>query len=115
MDYRFFRKTNLTHPNILIVISAGVLETCDLPHQSLLENSLNDLRANRDAILAYRSFIFLDDFHYSNIIAQSPSLQGFIDLEMSRYSNEVLVLGSVMASVKHFVDVKRSVMVGDTE
>ena len=100
-DYKFYRTANLeTFFDTVIEISAGVLlETSDLPHQALLEDSLNDLRTNRDAILAYRNFIFLDDFHYSNIIAEGPTLQGFIDLEMSRYSNEVLVLGSVMASV----------------
>ena len=99
-DYKFYCTANLeTFFDTVIEISTNVLETCDLPHQSLLEKSLNDLRTNRDAILAYPSFIFLDDFHYSNIIAQGPTLQGFIDLEMSRYSNEVLVLGSVMASV----------------
>ena len=94
-DYKFYCTANLeTFFDTVIEISADVLETSDLPHQSL-----NDLRTNRDAILAYPSFIFLDDFHYSNIIAQDSTLQGFIDLEMSRYSNEVLVLGSVMASV----------------
>ena len=99
-DYKFYCTANLeTFFDTVIEISTNVLKTCDLPHQSLLENSLNDLRTNRDAILAYPSFIFLDDFHYSNIIAQDSTLQGFIDLEMSRYSNEVLVLGSVMASV----------------
>lgn len=44
-------------------------------------------------------FICMDDFHYSDMIVDGPEFQGFIDLEMSRYGNEIMVLAAVLASI----------------
>lgn len=99
-DYRFYCDANMpTFFDTVIERSARVLAEQDVPHKVLLEKSLTDIRDNRDAILSFPSFICMDDFHYSNIIADGSELQGFIDLEMARYGNEILVLAAFLASM----------------
>ena len=55
------------------------------------------LQKNRDAILAHPTFIQMDDFHTGNIIVDGDKLMGFIDLEMTRYGNEVFLLAAALA------------------
>lgn len=99
-DYRFYCEASLqTFFDTVCARSAQALAEKDVPHKALLEQSLADIRAHRDAILSFPSFVCMDDFHYSNIIADGPELQGFVDLEMARYGNELLVLAAVLASM----------------
>ena len=99
-DYRFYCDANLeTFFDTVTLLSAKALAERDVPDKALLEKSLSDIRNNRDAILSFPSFICMDDFHYSNMIADGPKLQGFIDLEMTRYGNEILVLAAFLASM----------------
>jgi Ser/Thr protein kinase RdoA (MazF antagonist) len=42
----------------------------------------------------------MDDFHTCNIMADGSELMGFIDLEMARYGNEVLLLAAAIAMTK---------------
>ena len=75
---------------------ARVFVKHDVPETEVLDASLASLRQNRDAILSQRSFVQIDDFHSHNIIVDGPQLRGFIDLEMTRYGNEVLLLAAAM-------------------
>jgi len=79
--------------------AARVLRDRDVPHKEILTESLTALEQNRDAILAYSSFLHMDDFHANNIMADGTRITGFIDLEMTRYGNEVLLLGAALSSM----------------
>jgi Ser/Thr protein kinase RdoA (MazF antagonist) len=76
--------------------AARVLYDHDVPDADVLEASLASLQQHRDAILSYRSFVQMDDFHSHNIIVDSSQVRGFIDLEMTRYGNEVLLLAAAV-------------------
>jgi len=67
----------------------------------MLGTSLAALRDYRDDILAYPSFVQMDDFHTCNIMADGPELTGFIDLEMTRSGNEALLLAAALAMTTH--------------
>jgi Ser/Thr protein kinase RdoA (MazF antagonist) len=41
----------------------------------------------------------MDDFHTNNIMVHGTNIAGFIDLEMTRYGNEVLLLGAALSSM----------------
>ena len=56
---------------------------------------------DRDELLSFPSFVCMDDFHYANMIVEGSKFQGFIDLEISRYANEVLALAAAMNSITH--------------
>jgi hypothetical protein len=101
-DYEFYCKADLpTFFDTVTERSAKVLAKEYVPERTILEKSLSALVDNRDAILSYPSFIQMDDFHTSNIMADGPELTGFIDLEMTRYGNEVLLLGAGLAMMRH--------------
>jgi hypothetical protein len=80
----------------VIASAAKVLAEEDVPKAEILKKSLSLLQQNRDAILSYPRFLQMDDFHSHNIIVDGPELRGFIDLEMTRYGNEVLLLAAGM-------------------
>jgi hypothetical protein len=97
-DYEFYCQSNIkTLFDTVTERSAKVLTDKDVPHKTILNTSLSLLQQNRDAILAYPTFIQMDDFHTGNIIVDGDKLMGFIDLEMTRYGNEVLLLASALA------------------
>ncbi len=97
-DYGFYCKADLpTFFDTVTERAAKVLAERDVPHKTLLGKSLSALQENRDAILSYPSFFHMDDFHTSNMMADGPELQGFVDLEMTRHGNEVLFLGAALA------------------
>jgi hypothetical protein len=80
--------------------AAKILAEHNVPDAEVLKTSLSSLQQNRDAILSYPSFVQMDDFHPHNIIMDGPQLRGFIDFEMTRYGNEVLLLASAMVMTK---------------
>ena len=86
--------------DITLARAARVLRDRDVPHKETLARPLAALVQNRDAILAYPSFIHMDDFHANNIMADGARITGFIDLEMTRYGNEVLLLGAALSSMR---------------
>ena len=79
--------------------AARVLRDRHVAHQDVLARSLAALQQNRDAILSHREFVHMDDFHTNNIMADGTRVTGFIDLEMTRCGNEVLLLGAVLCSM----------------
>jgi hypothetical protein len=79
--------------------AARVLRDRDVPQKGILTKSLTALESSRDAILAHPSFVHMDDFHTNNIMADGVSITGFIDLEMTRWGNEVLLLGAALFSM----------------
>lgn len=99
-DYHFYCTADLeTFFDTVTECSARVLTDSDIPHKAILARSLSRIRSNRQTLLSFPQFIYMDDFHYANIIADGPQLKGFIDLEMTRYGNEILVLANVLASM----------------
>jgi len=86
--------------DLTLARAARVLRDRDVPHKETLARSLAALTQHRDAILAYPSFIHMDDFHTNNIMTDGPRITGFIDLEMTRYGNEVLLLGAALSSMR---------------
>jgi hypothetical protein len=86
--------------DVTLARAARVLRDRDVPHKETLARSLAALTQHRDAILAYPSFVHMDDFHTNNIMADGPTITGFIDLEMTRRGNEVLLLGAALASMR---------------
>ena len=99
-DYRFYREANLEtfYDSVVATAARGIREN-DVPDSGLLDQSLSEIHEAREPILAYPAFVCIDDFHYSNIIVDGAHLQGFIDLEMTRFGNEILLLAAAMASV----------------
>jgi hypothetical protein len=97
-DYEFYCQSNVeTLFDLVTEQSAKVFAEKDVPYKTVLKKSLSTLQKNRDAILAYPTFIQMDDFHTGNIIVDGDRLMGFIDLEMTRYGNEVLLLAAALA------------------
>jgi hypothetical protein len=97
-DYQFYCQADLRTLFGTVTERAGkVLAEQDVPHKVLLRTSLGALRDNQEAILACPSFLQMDDFHTCNIMADGLELTGFIDLEMTRYGNEVLLLAAALA------------------
>jgi hypothetical protein len=86
--------------DVTLARAARVLRDRDVPHAETLAPSLAALTQHRDAILAYPSFVHMDDFHTNNIMTDGPRLTGFIDLEMTRPGNEVLLLGAALAGMR---------------
>ncbi len=82
-----------------IARSAKVLNDRNLPHKDILQRSLSALMENRDAILTFPSFVHMDDFHDNNIMTDGSNITGFIDLEMTRSGNEILLLGAALSSM----------------
>ncbi len=98
LDYPFYCQADLSDlMDTVVERSAKVLREQDVPHEAILHESLSALRRQRDAILAYPSFIQMDDFHAGNIVSDGAELVGFIDLEMTRSGNEVLLLAAALA------------------
>jgi len=96
-DYDFYRRASVAALfDTVIERAAKVFGEHSVPGAGVLEASLESLRRNRDAILSGRSFVQIDDFHSHNIIVDGPELRGFIDLEMTRYGNEILLLSAAM-------------------
>jgi len=85
--------------DITLARAAKVLADREVPHKETLARSLAALTQNRDVILAFPSFIHMDDFHANNIMADGPKITGFIDLEMARSGNEVLLIGAALSSM----------------
>ena len=103
-DYGFYRNADLpTLFAAVIETSARVLADENIPEKTTLQSSLTALEKNQAAILAYPSFLQMDDVHTANIMVDSAALQGFIDLEMTRCGNEVLLLAAalVMCGEQH--------------
>jgi hypothetical protein len=86
--------------DVTLARAARVLRDRGVPHKETLATSLAALTQNRDAILAYPSFVHMDDVHANNIMTDGPRITGFIDLEMTRYGNEVLLLGAALSSMR---------------
>jgi len=100
-DYQFYCQADIGSLfDTVMVRAARILAERDVPEKSILGKSLSALRQSRKAILAYPTFIQMDDFHTSNIMAEGPDLTGFIDLEMTRWGNEVLVLAAMLAMMQ---------------
>ena len=96
-DYHFYCNADLpTLYGTVIEKSKRVLASEDIPEKATLRESLAALKDSRDAILAYPSFLQMDDIHTSNIMVDGAALQGFIDLEMTRCGNEVLLLAAAL-------------------
>jgi hypothetical protein len=96
-DYPFYCQVSLgTAFDTIIGRAAKALAEQDVPDRTVLEKSLVAIADHRDSILAYPSFVQMDDFHTCNIMADGPELTGFVDLEMSRYGNKVLVLAAAL-------------------
>lgn len=96
-DYEFYCQAGVsTLFDAVIERSAQVFVEHDVPDAEILKKSLTSLQQNRNAILSPRSFVQIDDFHSHNIIVNGPELRGFIDLEMTRYGNEVLLLAAAI-------------------
>ena len=103
-DYGFYRNADLpTLYAAVIETSARVLADENIREKATLQSSLTALEKNQAAILAYPSFLQMDDVHTANIMVASAALQGFIDLEMTRCGNEVLLLAAalVMCGERH--------------
>ena len=99
-DYHFYCSASVeTFFDTITESSARILKEKDVPHKIILEKSLSAMRAHRDTLLSAPQFIYIDDFHYANIIADGPTLHGFIDFEMTRFGNEIFVLANVLASM----------------
>ena len=45
------------------------------------------------------SFVHMDDFNTNNIMAEGTRITEFIDLEMTRPGNEILLLGAALCSM----------------
>ena len=98
-DYEFFcQASTATLFDTVIARAASILANHAVPDQAVLQASLDRLQQHRDAILACPSFIQMDDFHKNNIMVDGAEVTGFIDLEMTRYGNEVLVLAAALAA-----------------
>ena len=96
-DYGFYRNADL--PSLFAAVietSARVLAAEDIPEKTILQESLTALEKNQAAILEYPSFLQMDDVHTANIIVDGAALQGFIDLEMTRCGNEILLLAAAL-------------------
>ena len=89
----------MTFFDTTVARAAKVLRDRDVPHKEALTRSVNSLEGNRDALLAYPSFMHMDDFHTNNIMADGSRITGFIDLEMTRSGNEVFLIGTALASM----------------
>ncbi|MBI5722426.1 MAG: aminoglycoside phosphotransferase family protein [Planctomycetes bacterium] len=99
-DYQYYREASLeSYFDGVCELSAKALSLRQAPHKEMLAKSLQEIREHRNAILSWPGFVCMDDFHYNNIIADGPKLQGFIDLEMTRYGNEVLALAAFLSSI----------------
>ena len=99
-DYHFYCTASVeTFFDTIIESSARILKEKDVPHKAILEKSLYAIRVHKETILSVPQFIYMDDFHYANIIADGPKLHGFIDFEMTRFGNEIFVLANVLASM----------------
>jgi hypothetical protein len=96
-DYEFYCQASVCALfDTVMQRAARVLRDEDVPDADILRASLASLQQHRDEILSYRSFIQMDDFHSHNIIVDGSNLRGFIDLEMTRYGNEVLLLAAAV-------------------
>ncbi len=104
-DYEFFcQASTATLFDTVIERSAQVFAAHEVPDQAILKASLERLQQCRDAILDFPSFIQMDDFHKNNIMVCGSEVTGFIDLEMTRYGNEVLVLAAALAAFDGLTD-----------
>jgi hypothetical protein len=99
-DYRFYSEANLpTYFDTVCDRSLRAFDERHVPHGAALKESICAIRDRREEILSFASFVCMDDFHYNNMIVDGIELQGFIDLEMTRYGNEVLALAAFLSSV----------------
>lgn len=99
-DYRFYSEANLqTYFDTVCGRSLKAFEERPVPDEAALKESICAIRDRREEILSFASFVCMDDFHYNNMIVDGTELQGFIDLEMTHYGNEVLVLAAFLSSV----------------
>lgn len=89
-----------------------VLQDRPVAHKEVLSRSLGALRQGRDAILSYTDFVHMDDFHTNNIMPEGTRIKGFIDLEMTRYGNEILLLGAALCAMCKRPDCWRSFRAG---
>ncbi len=95
--YEYYCRTGVGNLFDTVTKSATkILAEQDVPKADVLKESLALLQQNRDGILSYPNFIQMDDFHSHNIIVDGSELRGFIDLEMTRYGNEVLLLAAAV-------------------
>ena len=104
-DYEFFCQASTdTLFDTVIESSTRIFTDHEVPDKAILKASLERLQQCRDAILAFPSFIQMDDFHKNNIMVCGSEVTGFIDLEMTRYGNEVLVLAAALAAFGGITD-----------
>lgn len=96
-DYEFYCRSSVCALfDTVMERATRILHDNDVPDADVLDESLTSLRQNRNAIVSYRSFVQMDDFHSHNIIVDDTQLRGFVDLEMTRYGNEVLLLAAAL-------------------
>jgi Ser/Thr protein kinase RdoA (MazF antagonist) len=98
-SYEFYCQADLpTLFDVVMERSGTVLAEQEVPQRPVLSRSYLALRENRDAILSYPPFVHMDDVHTHNMMADGPEFTGFIDLEMTRDGNEVLLLAAALAA-----------------
>jgi hypothetical protein len=98
IDYQFYCQSDVgTLFDTVIERAANILCEQDVPDKAVLDALLSALRSQRNAIVSYPAFVQMDDINVANIIADGSRVTGFVDLEMTRYGNEVLLLGAAIA------------------
>jgi aminoglycoside phosphotransferase len=99
LDELYRQADTATFFDTTLARAAQVLRDRDVAHREVLNRSIASLQQNRDAILSYTDFVIMDDFHTNNIMAEGTRITGFIDLEMTRPGNEILLLGAALCSM----------------
>lgn len=92
-----------------------VLEKRDVLARDLLMDTLRNLKHRRGEILSFPSFVHQDDVHLNNLIVEGTHFQGFIDLEMSRQGNKILLLAAALNMCRHTPSLWRSLRSGFEE
>jgi hypothetical protein len=100
--YAWYRTANVRNfVQTVLGKSRSLLETKDIPEQGFGLGILEEMEQCQNEVLAYPSFLYMDDFHFANMIADGATFQGFVDLEMTPLGNEVLALARVIRSMAH--------------
>ena len=94
-DYAFYCRASVQAVwDTVIEQSLAALTDKEVREAGTLGECLKALADCREAVLAYPTFVQLDDFHAHNMMTDGTVLTGLIDLEMTRFGNEVLLLAA---------------------
>lgn len=97
IDLDFYRVTDLpTFYDYVVETGLQALAEHDIPQHELLTNTLRQLKCIRDEVLSFPPFVHQDDVHLNNLIVEGTDFRGFVDLEMCRQGNEVLLLAAAL-------------------